>query len=52
MPKRGWRSVTIPESLYKRLKQLVEDSQGRYVSIAEVAREAIWKYLNEAKLDK
>ena len=48
MPK-GYKSVTLPEALYERLKQRVEDSQGRYVSVAEVLREAIWKYLNEAE---
>ena len=48
MPRKKWKSVTLPESLYKRLKQRVEDSRGRYISISEVVREAIWKHLNEA----
>ena len=43
---RGYRGLVIPESLYKRLKQHVENSNGRYVSVSEVVREAIWGLLN------
>jgi Arc/MetJ-type ribon-helix-helix transcriptional regulator len=49
VPKRGYRSLIITEPLHKRLKQHVEDSQGRYVSVSEVVREAIWKFLNKNK---
>lgn len=48
MPGKGYRSLVIPEALYQRIKQHVEASEGRYVSISEVVREAIWKFLNEA----
>ena len=50
MPKRGYRSLVIPESLYVQLKQRVENSNGRYVSVSEVVREAVWGLLknNEA----
>jgi Arc/MetJ-type ribon-helix-helix transcriptional regulator len=34
----GYRSLTLPETLYKQLKQYVETSQGRYVFVSEVAR--------------
>jgi len=49
MARKRYRSVVIPESLYNRVKDLVESSEGRYVSVSEVVREAIWKLLNEAK---
>lgn len=47
MPRRRYKSVVISESLYKQLVQYVENSQGRYVTVTEVAREAIWEYLNK-----
>lgn len=40
--------MVIPEALYNRIKQHIEDSQGRYVSVSEVVRKAVWKFLNEA----
>lgn len=46
MPRRGYRSLVIPESLYLQLKQHVDNSNGRYVSISEVVREAVWSLLN------
>ncbi|MEE9510192.1 MAG: hypothetical protein V3V81_06830 [Candidatus Bathyarchaeia archaeon] len=49
MPKRGYRSLVIPESLYLQLKKRVENSNGRYVSISEVVREAVWGLLNNNK---
>jgi len=49
MVRKKYRSVIIPEILYNRVKDLVESSEGRYVSVSEVVREAIWKLLNEAK---
>jgi len=51
MSRRGYRSVIIPESLYKRLKQHVENSNGRYVTISEVVREAIWRLLQNSNLN-
>jgi Arc/MetJ-type ribon-helix-helix transcriptional regulator len=48
MPRRGYRSLVIPESLYVQLKQHVDHSNGRYVSISEVVREAIWSLLNNS----
>jgi Arc/MetJ-type ribon-helix-helix transcriptional regulator len=45
MQRRGYRSLVIPESLYRQLKHYVDHSNGRYVSVAEVVREAIWSLL-------
>lgn len=46
MPRKGYRSLVIPEELYLRIKKHVDASEGRYVSISEVVREAVWKFLN------
>ena len=48
MPRTGYKSIVIPEVLYNRIKRHVENSKGRYVSISEVVRKAVWKFLNEA----
>jgi len=48
MPRREYSGIVIPEVLYNRIKQHVENSKGRYVSISEVVRKAVWKFLNEA----
>ncbi|UCH01519.1 MAG: hypothetical protein JSV20_06560 [Candidatus Bathyarchaeota archaeon] len=45
MPKKGYKSLTIPEGLYKELENYVIQSNGRYVSISEVVREALRNYL-------
>jgi Arc/MetJ-type ribon-helix-helix transcriptional regulator len=48
MSKKGYRSLVIPGTLYEQLKQHVEDSKGRYVSISEIVRQAIWEHLQKA----
>ena len=48
MPRKNYKSLVIPEALYKKLQKHVENSGGRYVSISEVVREAVWKLLHEA----
>ena len=45
MPRRGYKSLTIPEGLYKELEKYIEKSNGSYVSISEVVREALREYL-------
>ncbi len=45
MSRNGFKSLTIPEGLYKELEKFVEQSNGYYVSISEVVREAIRDYL-------
>ncbi len=52
MPKRGYRSLVSPESLYVQLKQRVEHSNGRYVSVSEVVREAVWSLLKNNQVHK
>ncbi len=47
MSRRGFKSLTIPEGLYKELEQFVEQSGGFYVSVAEVVREALRQYLHQ-----
>jgi Arc/MetJ-type ribon-helix-helix transcriptional regulator len=51
MPKKGYRSVLIPEELYLRIKKHIEDSEGRYVTISEVVREAVWTFLKKASIN-
>jgi Arc/MetJ-type ribon-helix-helix transcriptional regulator len=46
MPKRGYKYVLIPEALYEKIKEHVDASGGRYVSISEVVRRAVWVFLN------
>jgi len=48
MPIKGYKGIVIPESLYKQLVQYVDNSQGRYVSVSEVVRQAIWEHLQKA----
>jgi len=45
MARKIYKNILITESLYNRLREHVENSQGRYVSMSEVVREAIWKFL-------
>ncbi len=45
MPRKIYKSVVIPETLYEKIKAHVEQSEGRYVSISEVVREAVWGFL-------
>ena len=45
MPKKIYKSVVIPETLYEKIKAHVEQSEGRYISISEVVRKAVWGFL-------
>ena len=47
MPRDEYRAITIPEGLYERLEQYVKESNGFYVSISEVVREALRDYLRQ-----
>jgi Arc/MetJ-type ribon-helix-helix transcriptional regulator len=47
MSRNGFKSLTIPEGLYKEIEKYVEQSNGYYVSISEVVREAIRDYLTD-----
>ena len=44
MPRGGYRSLTIPEGLAKKLEEYVKTHTG-YVTITEVVREALREYL-------
>jgi Arc/MetJ-type ribon-helix-helix transcriptional regulator len=45
--RKDYRSLTIPEGLYNELEKYVERSNGSYVSILEVVREALKEYLKK-----
>jgi Arc/MetJ-type ribon-helix-helix transcriptional regulator len=45
MPRRGYRSLTIPQGLYKEIEKYIDKSNGSYVSISEVVREALREYI-------
>ena len=48
MPRRGYRNLTIPEGVYKKLEKYVEN-HGCYVSFLEVVREALSEYLKSRR---
>jgi Arc/MetJ-type ribon-helix-helix transcriptional regulator len=52
MSRREYRSLVIPESLYIQVKQRVENSNGRYVSVSEVVREAVWNLLKNNQVNE
>ncbi len=45
MPRKSYKSVVIPETLYEKIETHVEQSKGRYITISEVVREAVWGFL-------
>jgi Arc/MetJ-type ribon-helix-helix transcriptional regulator len=45
MPRRKYRSLILPEGLYKELEKYIEQTNGMYVTISEVVREALREYL-------
>jgi len=45
MARKAYKSVVIPSTLYEKIITHVEQSEGRYVSISEVVREAVWNFL-------
>jgi Arc/MetJ-type ribon-helix-helix transcriptional regulator len=47
MSRKDYRSLTIPEGLWLELEKYVEQSNGYYVSISEVVREALRTYLRK-----
>jgi Arc/MetJ-type ribon-helix-helix transcriptional regulator len=49
MTKNSYRSIVIPSILYEKIKAHIEKSGGRYVSISEVVREAVWIHLKLAR---
>jgi Arc/MetJ-type ribon-helix-helix transcriptional regulator len=47
MPKNEFRGITLPEGLYHQLENYVAQSNGYYVSVTEVVREALRDYLKK-----
>ena len=45
MSRKNYRSLTLPEGLYKELEKYIDQSNGSYVSVSEVVREALREYL-------
>jgi hypothetical protein len=43
--RKGYRNLSIPEELYLEMEEVVRKSKGRYVSVAEIVREAIREHL-------
>jgi Arc/MetJ-type ribon-helix-helix transcriptional regulator len=44
MPKSGFRTISIPQSYYEKIEEYINHSNGFYVSVAEVVREALREY--------
>ena len=42
---KGYRNLSVPNQLYQELENFVTESKGRYVSVAEVVREAVRDFL-------
>ena len=47
MSRNEFRGITLPEGLYQQLENYVEQSNGYYVSVTEVVREALREYLKK-----
>lgn len=47
MPRVKYRAITLPDGLYQALEQYLRDSEGQYVSIAEIVREALRDFLKK-----
>jgi Arc/MetJ-type ribon-helix-helix transcriptional regulator len=47
MSRKDYRSLTLPAGLYLELEKFVAQSNGYYVSVAEVVREALRDYLRK-----
>jgi Arc/MetJ-type ribon-helix-helix transcriptional regulator len=47
MSKTAFHGITLPTGLYHQLETYVAQSNGYYVSIAEVVREALRDYLKK-----
>jgi Arc/MetJ-type ribon-helix-helix transcriptional regulator len=53
MSRKEYRSLAIPEGLYKEIEKYLERSNGSYVSISEVVREALREYLkNKSSMEE
>ena len=46
MVRKGYRNLSVPDQLYQELERFATESKGRYVSVAEVVREAVREFLD------
>ena len=44
MKKSDFRTISIPKSYYDKIEEFIDESNGFYVSVAEVIREALRDY--------
>ncbi len=49
MVRKGYRNLSVPDQLYVELERFVGESKGRYVSVAEVVREAVRDFLDHSR---
>ncbi len=47
MVRKGYRNLSVPNQLYEELERFADESKGRYVSVAEVVREAVREFLDK-----
>jgi len=47
--RKGYRNLSVPHQLFEELETFVNDSKGRYVSVAEVVREAVREFLDKKR---
>ena len=50
MVRKGYRNLSVPNQLYEELESFVSESRGKYVSVAEVIREAVRDFLERKRL--
>jgi len=39
--RKGYQNLSVPNQLYEEQERFADESKGRYVSVAEVVREAV-----------
>ncbi len=47
--RKGYHNLSVPDQLYLELERFVAESKGRYVSVAEVTREAVRDFLERKR---
>ncbi len=47
--RKGYRDLSVPQQLYQELEHFVAESKRRYVSVAEVVREAVREFLENRR---
>ena len=49
MVRKGYRNLSVPDQLVDELEPFVTESRERYVSVAEVVREAVREFLERRR---